>query len=104
MVILALVERERSGRLKVPGLMAVLGRASYSVYLVHLIAIGITFKFLSMAFALTPSWALPIWALLCSIGLTAGVLASFWLEQPLIRNVRARLFGRRTKAGSQGEA
>jgi peptidoglycan/LPS O-acetylase OafA/YrhL len=104
MVILALVERERSGRLKVPKFMAVLGRASYSVYLVHLIAIGITFKFLSMAFALTPSWALPIWTLLCSMGLAAGVLASIWLEQPLIRNVRARLFGRRTKADSQGDA
>jgi exopolysaccharide production protein ExoZ len=100
MVILAVVERERSGHLKVPRFMAVLGRASYSVYLVHLIAIGITFKFLSMAFALTPSWSLPIWALLCSMGLTAGVFASVWVEQPLIRSVRARLFGRRTKAGS----
>jgi exopolysaccharide production protein ExoZ len=104
MVILAVVERERSGRLKVPRFMAVLGRASYSVYLVHLIAIGITFKFLSMAVLLTPSWSLPVWALLCTMGLTAGILASVWLEQPIIRYVRAHVFGARTKGGSQGDA
>jgi exopolysaccharide production protein ExoZ len=100
MVILALVERERSGRLKVPPFMAVLGRASYSVYLVHLIAIGITFKFLSMAVALRPSWALPIWALLCAMGLSAGVFASVWLERPVIRYVRARWFGAWAKGRS----
>lgn len=103
-VILALVERERSGRLEVPRFMAVLGRASYSVYLVHLIAIGITFKFLSMAVALKPSWALPIWALLCAMGLTAGVFASVWLEQPIIRYVRARWFGAWAKGRSQADA
>lgn len=99
MVILALVERERSGRLTVPRFMAVLGRASYSVYLVHLIAIGITFKFLSMAVPLTPSWSFPIWVLLCAMGLVAGVLASVWVEQPVIRYVRVHFFGARTKAG-----
>jgi exopolysaccharide production protein ExoZ len=100
MVILALVERERSGHLKVPRYMAVLGRASYSVYLVHLIAIGTTFKFLSMTTRLNPSWALPVWALLCVMGVAAGILASLWLEQPLIRYVRTRLFGATTKADS----
>ena len=95
MVILALVERERSGRLKVPRFMAILGRASYSVYLVHLIAIGITFKFFSMAVRLTPAWSFPVWVLLCTIGLAVGILASVLLEQPLIRFVRMRLFGAR---------
>jgi len=101
MVILALVERERSGHLKVPRFMAILGRASYSVYLVHLIAIGITFKFLSMMTPLTPSWSLLIWALLCTTGITAGILASVWLEQPVIRYVRTHLFAVPAKAGSQ---
>jgi exopolysaccharide production protein ExoZ len=104
MVILAVVERERAGRLKVPRLMAVLGRASYSVYLVHLIAIGITFKFLSLSVALTPSWSLLIWGLLCSAGLVGGVLASVWLEQPIIRYVRVHLFGAHKKTGSQSNA
>ena len=93
MVILALVERERTGQLKVPRFLAVLGRASYSVYLVHLIAIGITFKVLSTAVRLTPSWSLLAWGFLCAIGLTAGILSSIWLEQPLIRFVRKCLTG-----------
>jgi exopolysaccharide production protein ExoZ len=92
LVILALVERERSGHLRVPRFIAVLGRASYSVYLVHLIAIGIMFKFLSMAVRLTPSWSFLIWALLCTMGLIAGILASIWVEQPAIRFVRKCLF------------
>ena len=92
MVILAVVERERSGHLKVPRAMAVLGRASYSIYLVHLIAIGVTFKFLSMALRLVPSWSFLIWAVLCAMGVIAGIGASLWLEQPVIRHVRARLF------------
>ena len=92
-VILALVEHERLGRLRVPRFMAVLGRASYSVYLVHLIAIGITFKFLSMAIRLTPAWSLLVWALLCTSGVIGGIAASIWLEQPLIRFARKRLIG-----------
>ena len=93
LVILALVERERSNRLKVPRFMAVLGRASYSVYLVHLIAIGITFKFLSMAVSPSPSSSFFVWALLCAMGLAGGILASIWVEQPLIRFVRRCLAG-----------
>ena len=38
LIIVGLVERERSGLLKVPRVLGVLGRASYSVYLVHLVA------------------------------------------------------------------
>lgn len=101
MVILALVERERSGRLTVPRFMALLGLASYAVYLVHLIAIGITFKFLSMAATLRPSWSFAVWGLLCAMGLAGGILASVCLEQPLIRHVRAYIFGARTKTGPQ---
>lgn len=92
-IILALVERERSNALKVPRFMAVLGRASYAIYLVHLIAIGITFKFLSMAIRLTPSWSFLVWALLCAMGLIAGITASILLEQPVIRFARKRLIG-----------
>jgi exopolysaccharide production protein ExoZ len=93
LVILALVEHERLGRLRVPRFMAVLGRASYSIYLVHLIAIGVTFKFLSMAIRLVPAWSLLTWALLCTMGVILGITASIWLEQPAIRFARNRLIG-----------
>jgi exopolysaccharide production protein ExoZ len=96
LVILALVERERSNHLKVPSFMAVLGRASYAVYLVHLIAIGITFKLLSFAIPLAPSSSFLVWALLCTMGLAGGIFTSIWLEQPLIRFVRKCLTGMRS--------
>jgi peptidoglycan/LPS O-acetylase OafA/YrhL len=96
LVILALVERERSNYLRVPSFMAVLGRASYAVYLVHLIAIGITFKLLSMAVRLTPSSSFLVWALLCTMGLAGGIFASIWIEQPVIRFVRKWLAGVRS--------
>ncbi len=88
LVISALVERERLDCLRVPRFIAVLGRASYAIYLVHLMAIGITFKFLSMAIQLAPAWSFLVWALLCMTGLIAGIAASSWLEQPLIRFAR----------------
>ncbi len=91
LVILALVERERSGGLRVPRFMSVLGRASYSIYLVHLIAIGITYKFLSRAVRLTPAWSFLDWTVLCAAGLIAGITASMWLEQPVILFARKRL-------------
>lgn len=87
-VILGLVERERSGNLRVPRPLAVLGRASYAVYLVHLIAIGIAFHFISRLVHLTPRDALPLWIVLCSIGVTAGILASIWVEHPVISATR----------------
>lgn len=94
-IILAIVDMERRGQLRVPRLMAVLGRASYAVYLVHLVAIGITYKLLSMAVTMNREWALPLWGLLCSTGVICGVLASIWIEQPVIRLVRTRVFGAR---------
>lgn len=85
LVIVGLVERERSGQLKVPRVLGALGRASYSVYLVHLVAIGIAFHFISRMVHLTPADALPLWFVLCVVGTGAGVLASIWVEHPVIR-------------------
>lgn len=85
LIIMALVERERSGLLKVPKPLEVLGRASYSVYLVHLVALGVTFHLLARFIHLESAWVLPLWALLCTSGVVAGVLASKWIEQPIIR-------------------
>lgn len=94
LTIMALVERERSSFLRVPKPLAVLGRASYSVYLVHLVAIGIAFHFISKIFPLTPQWALSLWLVLCACGVAAGILASVWIEQPVIRLSRRWIGGR----------
>lgn len=93
LIVLGLVERERSGQLQVPKAMAVIGQASYAIYLVHLVAIGIAFKFLSKAVQVGVSWNWVLWAGLSAWAVLAGILASSWLEQPSIRFVRKRLAG-----------
>lgn len=85
LIIMALVERERSGLLLVPKPLAILGRASYSVYLVHLIAIGIAFHFISRVIPLTLVWTIPLWLALCVCGVISGIMTSIWIEQPIIR-------------------
>jgi exopolysaccharide production protein ExoZ len=87
-IIAALVERERSGLLTIPRPLAVLGRASYSVYLVHLVGLGVAFHIIARLTHPTVGWLLPIWFLLCVVGVAAGVLASIWVEQPLIKASR----------------
>jgi peptidoglycan/LPS O-acetylase OafA/YrhL len=100
LIILAVVERERAGLLRVPRLMGVIGRASYAVYLVHLVAIGLTYKVVALLLRPKPSWSLLLWALLCVLGVCGGVLASTWVEQPLIRYCRQRLSRARPVAAS----
>jgi exopolysaccharide production protein ExoZ len=95
LIILALVERERSGLLRVPKVMGAIGRASYAVYLVHLVAIGLTYKTVALLMHPRPSWSLLLWMLLCVLGVCGGVLASIAVEQPVIRYCRQHLFGAR---------
>jgi peptidoglycan/LPS O-acetylase OafA/YrhL len=93
MVVLGLVELERNGRLRVHAPLAVIGRSSYAIYLVHLIAIGLAFKFLSRLVSPTPRSAWVWWLGLSAVAVLAGILASRWLEQPSIRFFRRRLGG-----------
>lgn len=90
LIVLGLVERERLGRIKVPRVMALLGQASYSVYLVHLIAIGIAFKYLARLIVFTTTWSWVLWLSLSAFAVFVGVLASMWLERPSINFFRAR--------------
>ena len=92
-IVLGLVELERSGRLRVPRPLAVIGRASYAVYLVHLIVIGVAFKVLSGILSPTAGSAWLWWIALAALAVFVGVLASRWLEQPSIRFFRRRLGG-----------
>jgi hypothetical protein len=46
-----------------------------------------------MAIRLTPGWSFVNWTLLCTTALTAGIIASIWLEQPIIRFARKCLIG-----------
>jgi peptidoglycan/LPS O-acetylase OafA/YrhL len=78
---------------RVRGVFAVmlvrLGGASYSVYLFHLMAIGVAYKVMDVAGLLR---LLPVWlsyGLVCAIAIAAGLAISRWIEFPLLRAVRS---------------
>jgi peptidoglycan/LPS O-acetylase OafA/YrhL len=95
LVIHASVELDRTGRLRVPRVLAHLGDASYSIYLWHGFAIG-------ALLALWPSLPGPLsqwpraWLLLTlAVSLASSLAVHRWLEQPLTRlarRVRPRAF------------
>ncbi|MBM3989190.1 MAG: acyltransferase [Planctomycetes bacterium] len=94
--VIGLVEYERATSLHLPRLLALLGKASYSVYLVHLLCLGIVYRILERlgATRIDPHLLL---AVLVASGIAGGVLVSVWIEYPLMgqaRNLWARAAGR----------
>jgi len=93
---LGIVERERATGFRVPRLLAVLGQASYAIYLVHLLCIGLAFKLFERIGA-TALHAHVQLALLVALGIAGGVLVSRWIELPMTELARrswARATGR----------
>ena len=82
-VLTGLVEAERRGRLHVGPALVMLGAASYSIYLVHTVAIGLAIHALALLgiMALLPSWGAML--LGASAGLGAGLLLYQYVERPL---------------------
>jgi exopolysaccharide production protein ExoZ len=84
LVVLAAVELERSGRIGVPQSLVFLGNASYSVYLVHFVALSALAK---LAVALTHHVAVPhaiIYLVLVAGSTSVGVLYHLYAEVPLL--------------------
>lgn len=80
--VVALVRAERSGTLRVPNFLVILGAASYSIYLVHSPLVG-------LGAALSDRW----WLSLCgavAISVAAGLSYHFAWEAPMLRWVRRR--------------
>lgn len=94
--VVGIVEGERTHGSRVPRLLAVLGKASYSIYLVHLLCIGMAFKVFARV-GVTGLDAHVQHLLLVVIGVVGGVLVSMWVEYPLMavaRRMWARAVGR----------
>lgn len=94
MALLGAVEAERSGRLRVPRWMIVVGSASYSIYLTHILTLSVLAKG-SVALGLTQIVPAP----LAFVGLAAGAVLSgiaihFVVEKPLVQAV-GKLWRRR---------
>ena len=80
--------RPRVQHITVPRLLRMLGVASYSIYLFQFIFIGVLWKLwlVSGLDQVTPHMA--SFPLLAVGGVAGGVLASRWIEYPLIRLMR----------------
>jgi peptidoglycan/LPS O-acetylase OafA/YrhL len=96
-LVLGLVECERQGLLVVPRALSIAGRASYSIYLVHLVVIGLVYKVLSL---LALPRLLPLWTtylLLSALAIVGGIAVSMWVEYPSIRFFRGLLEPRKDR-------
>jgi exopolysaccharide production protein ExoZ len=98
MIVLGLAAAESADRIVVPKLLKTLGSASYSIYLFQFLFIAIAWKIwlgTGLDAAMPHSASFPI---LVGAALVGGVLASRWLEYPLMGLVRRSLSINRTAA------
>jgi peptidoglycan/LPS O-acetylase OafA/YrhL len=78
LLLLAVVNLERAGRVRVPSWLLFLGAASYSIYLVHTVAISLVVRFFA-----GQHWSL-IFLVAAAAGVTSGVGYYLVIEQPLL--------------------
>jgi len=88
LVIVGLVEIERSRRIAVPAALLLLGDASYSIYLLHnaLLATGSRMLRSIGLNAIVAGW--PAFVMLAAIAVAGGVLFHLLLERPVLRYLR----------------
>jgi peptidoglycan/LPS O-acetylase OafA/YrhL len=94
LILLALVELERTDRIRVPSWMVALGAASYAIYLVHAVAQSIL---LNAIFRTGVAEGLPEWALVATLTVLpvgAGLIFHYVAERPAIHLMRAIPLGR----------
>jgi peptidoglycan/LPS O-acetylase OafA/YrhL len=84
MIVLGLVELERSGRMRVPGWLVLLGDASYAIYLVHFLALSLLAKLAwsSGAARLVPAQV--AYVVLAVLAVGAGTLCHLVVERPIL--------------------
>jgi len=84
-ILMSLVECERSGCLRVPNIMVLIGESSYSIYLMHLLFIGVTYKVMMFVGVLNdiPVWI--IYSLLFVCAVAGGVVFFLAIERPILK-------------------
>jgi peptidoglycan/LPS O-acetylase OafA/YrhL len=90
-LLLGSIALERAGRISVPKVLSWLGDASYSIYLVHFLAISVGAK-LAMALDARIDLTDGMWFAVVSVGgIAAGIAFYYGVERPLVGVMPARL-------------
>lgn len=96
MALYGLVGLEYENRLRVPALASVLGEASYSIYLLHVILIML----MQQLYLIVSRWVqlpnTPVFIAVVALAVGGGSVFSKTVEQPLLKNLRRR-FVRKAK-------
>lgn len=97
LIILGLSQIDRSTSVKVPPALALLGSASYAIYLVHAPAMTFSCKALMVAGRYVPLSPWLAFGILMAIGVSTGIAFHFFIEMPLVRCARRWAFVRRVQ-------
>jgi peptidoglycan/LPS O-acetylase OafA/YrhL len=90
MALAGLVSLEQDGRIRIPGVVRMIGDASYSIYLVHLPVLSLLASLQVQARILAIAPATVSFVVLTVVAVLAGVAAHFVLERPLLRLLNPR--------------
>jgi exopolysaccharide production protein ExoZ len=91
MVLYGLVGLENRGRLKLPKIASMLGEASYSIYLLHVIFIMLLQQLYLVSKKYIQMPDAGIFVIMVVISVAGGLVFSKIIEQPLLRYLRHRL-------------
>jgi peptidoglycan/LPS O-acetylase OafA/YrhL len=101
-VILGLVQTERDGHLRVSPVFRFLGAASYSIYLIHGVALSFASQLAIRIFPKSLPLVVPLMFLVC-VGIASGLLYHVYCEKRLMGWFR-RLIGQGSKEQAQRSA
>lgn len=93
-----LIDLEMKGRVQIPKFLSVLGNGSYSIYLVHPIAVSIAVRIAHKFFGGSEGVAF-LFVFLTSI--TVGMVYYVLIEKPVVNYLRLKLSSRLVKLASQ---
>jgi exopolysaccharide production protein ExoZ len=94
MTLAGMVSLEREGRVRIPGVLRLIGDASYSIYLVHLPVLSLLAKTnlqKCVADAMAPTIGFMLMAVLAVV---PGLALHLWVERPMLHRFSARRPGR----------
>ena len=83
--VLGVAAAERQGVLRVGRAAAFFGNASYSLYLVHIVVIGLTVRLLARLHALAALPGVAVMAVVVAVAITVGLSLYRYVERPLTR-------------------